>query len=47
MKQTPAMHSLGAARAQFLTPQGWKQAHQAWRRVRGPCASAGGTEKTW
>jgi hypothetical protein len=31
MKQTPAARALGAALAHFLTPQVWKQAHQAWR----------------
>jgi hypothetical protein len=31
MKQTPAMRSLRQALAHFLTPQVWKQAHQAWQ----------------
>jgi hypothetical protein len=31
MKQTPAARALGAALAHFLTPQLWKQAHQAAR----------------
>lgn len=31
MKQTPTACALGAALSQFLTPQVWKQAHQAWR----------------
>jgi hypothetical protein len=30
MKQLPAARAFGAARSQFLTPQVWKQAHQAW-----------------
>lgn len=30
MKQTPASGALGAALTHFLTPQVWKQAHQAW-----------------
>jgi Transposase DDE domain len=30
MKQTPTTRSLRAALSQFLTPQVWKQAHQAW-----------------
>lgn len=30
MKQTTAGRSFGDALAQFLTPQVWKQAHQAW-----------------
>jgi len=30
MKQTPAARAVGAALAHFLTPQVWKQAHQAW-----------------
>jgi hypothetical protein len=31
MKQAPTSRALGTALAQFLTPQVWKQAHQAWR----------------
>jgi Transposase DDE domain len=30
MKRPPAARALGAALAHFLTPQVWKQAHQAW-----------------
>jgi len=30
MTQASPARALGAARAQFLTPQVWKQAHQAW-----------------
>ncbi len=31
MKQTPSFRAFRDALAQFLTPQVWKQAHQAWR----------------
>ena len=36
MKQTPATRGLGAALAHFLTPQVWKQAHQAWHTLYAP-----------
>ena len=36
MKQTPASRALGAALSQFLTPQVWKQDHQAWRSAYAP-----------
>jgi hypothetical protein len=36
MKQTPTARALGAALNQFLTPQVWKQAHQAWRSTYAP-----------
>ncbi len=36
MNQTPPARALGAALAHFLTPQLWKQAHQAWPRATVP-----------